>query len=268
MSNGVSWRLQTDVVTGTSLPRFTWMPNAQSLKVANRALEAIHGDWLLRSAAASEKIREWNMWSRGLGLILRREDHPLTQTRTEATYGSSGLVSMVDLGFWASEGSYVPRHLHGLTIDIGRDRLYEIASCAGDNVPYASSEIAGTERYLFRLGDFLRVCDVPTYKKFVELLESKAEEQARHVIGSQQEDVRHCLWHYIGDKKTIGENDELILYLTFSGLAVHTTTFWPNSDRGQCVLSRSPLNPIIIPYRELEPFMTPGPLRDELLAVP
>ena len=267
MSNGISWRLQTDIATGVRLPRFTWMPDVLNLKVVNRALDAVHGRLLVDSAYASGKIRESNYEERGMGLPVRREDHPLTQTRTEATYGSSGLASIVDLGFWASEGSYVPRHLHGLTIDIRRDRLYEIASCAGDDIPYASSDIAGAERYLFRLGDFLKVCDVPTYKKFVELLESKAQEQARRVVDSQQKDVKHCLWHYIGDKKTIGENDELFLYLTFFGLAVHTTTFWPNSDRGQCVLSGSPLNPVIIPYHELEPFMTPGPWRDELLSL-
>jgi hypothetical protein len=267
MPNGISWRLQTDTATGIGLPRVTWMPNAQNMKVVNRALDAVQGRLLVDSAYASEKIGEWNIWARGTGLAFRHEDHPLTQTRIEATYASSGLVSIVDLGFWASEGSYLPRHLRGLTIDIGRDRLYEIASCAGDDIPYAGNEIAGAERYLFRLGDFLRVCDVPTYKKFTELLEAKADEQARRALGSEQENVKHCLWHYIGDKKTVGENDELVLYLTFSGLAVHTTTFWPNSDLGQCVLSRSPLNPVIIPYRELEPFMTPGPWRDELLAL-
>jgi hypothetical protein len=267
LPSGVSWRLQTDIATGVALPRFTWMPNVQSLKVANRALDAMHGRLLVDSAYASEKIGELNYEERGLGLPRRREDHPLTQTRTEVTYATSGLISIVDLGYWASAGSYVPRHIHGLTFDIGRGRLHEIASCVGDDIPYASSEIAGTERYLFRLGNFLKVCDVPSYRRFVELLQSKAEEQARRVLGSQQDDIQHCLWHYIGDKKTIGENDEIVLYLTFAGLAVHNTTFWPNSDRGQCVLSRSPLNPVIIPYRELESFMSPGPWRDELLAL-
>ncbi len=267
MPNGISWRLQTDTGTGVRLPRFTWMPEVRKLKVVNRALDAVHGRLLVDSDYASEKIEESNYEERGMGLPVRRADHPLTQTRTEATYGSSGLVGIVDLGFWASEGSYLPRHLHGLTIDIDRNRLYEIAACAGDDVDYASGDIAGTERYLFRLGDFLKVCDVPTYKKFVELLERKAEEQAWPLVGSQQEDVKHCLWHFIGDKKTIGEGDELILYLTFSGLAVHTTTFWPNSDRGQCVLRPSPLNPVIIPYRDLEPFLMLGAIRDELLAL-
>ena len=266
LSNGISWRLQTDIATGVSLPRLTWMPHAYDMNAANRMLDAVHGKLLVDSADASGKIEEWNIWARGLGLPFRREDHPLTQTRTEVTYASRVLVSIVDLGFWASEGSYVPRHLHGLTIDIGRDRLYEIASCAGDDIRYASSDIAGEDRYLFRLGDFLKVCDAQAYRKFVNLLEAKGEEQARLMLGSQQEDVKHCLWHYIGDKKTIGENDELVLYLTFAGLAVHTTTFWPNSDQAQCVLSLSPLNPVIIPYRDLESFMTPGPIRDELLA--
>lgn len=267
LPNGISWRLQTDIATGVSLPRLTWIPHAHDMIAANHMLDAVQGKLLVDSTFASEKIGEWNIWARGLGLPFRREDHPLTQTRTEVTYASSGLVSIVDLGFWASEGSYVQRHLHGLTIDIGRHRLYEIASCAGDDVPYASSDIAGEDRYLFRLGDFLKVCDAQDYRRFVNLLEAKAEEQARLMLGSQQEDVKHCLWHYIGDKKTVGENDELVLYLTFAGLAVHTTTFWPNSDQTLCVISHSPLNPVIIPYRDLASFMRPGRIRDELLAL-
>jgi hypothetical protein len=48
-------------------------------------------------------------------------------------------------------------------------------------------------------------------------------------------------------------------------LAVHNTEYRPNSSRSYCTLLRSPVNPVIIPYRELEPFMIPGAWRDELL---
>jgi hypothetical protein len=54
------------------------------------------------------------------------------------------------------------------------------------------------------------------------------------------------------------------LYLTATGLAVHAAKFWPNMAR-HCLLRESAVNPVIIPYRALEPLMKPGAWRDELL---
>jgi hypothetical protein len=48
-------------------------------------------------------------------------------------------------------------------------------------------------------------------------------------------------------------------------LAVRNTEFGFIPARDNCVLERSTVNPLIIPYREVEPFMIPGPWRDELL---
>jgi hypothetical protein len=60
----------------------------------------------------------------------------------------------------------------------------------------------------------------------------------------------------------------MVLYLTFAGLAVQFTFFFPESDMGGCALFRTVLNPVIVPYRELQTFMHPGAWRDELLALP
>jgi hypothetical protein len=49
------------------------------------------------------------------------------------------------------------------------------------------------------------------------------------------------------------------LYLTPTGLAVFGKGW---SSRA---FNNITVNPIILPYRELEPFMKPGPWRDELL---
>jgi hypothetical protein len=267
LPNGVSWRLQTDVSTGLALPRFTWMPDAQSLKVANHALDVVHGSYLLESASASEDIRQGNKRVQGLGFPPFPETHPLVQIDTNVTYATSKLISVIDLGYWKQEGSYIPKRIRGLTVDLRQDRLYEISSCLGGDTPYASGGIVGPEKYLFRFGDLLKVCDVQTLERFIELFRSKAEQQARRVLGSQEHAVRSCIGHYIGGQEDIDEGQEIVLYLTFAGLAAHRTSFWPDPNRTTCALDRSALNPVIIPYRELEPFMTPGPWRDELLGL-
>ena len=57
------------------------------------------------------------------------------------------------------------------------------------------------------------------------------------------------------------------LYLTNTGLAFHNVWSLSNGEN-QCVDdAHNPFNPVIIPYRELEPFMNLGPLKDELLAI-
>jgi hypothetical protein len=183
------------------------------------------------------------------------------------TYATSRLISIVDLGYFKHEGSSVVRRISALTFDLERDRLYKIASCSAGDILHASDKMVGADKYLFRFGDLLKVCDHQTYRRFVELLASKAEQQARRVISSRQYEVRSCISHYIGDGKDFDEGQEIVLYLTFAGLAVHRTSFLPDPNQSTCALNRSALNPVIIPYRELEPFMTPGPWRDELLAL-
>ncbi len=64
--------------------------------------------------------------------------------------------------------------------------------------------------------------------------------------------------------RVVPDITEYVLYLTFDGLAVQITSYGPNSDKG-CALMFNALNPVIIPYRDLEHFMKSGPLRDELL---
>ena len=48
LANGVAWRLLTDVRTGLSVPRLTWMPDRDRLKIANGLFEAVHGELLVQ----------------------------------------------------------------------------------------------------------------------------------------------------------------------------------------------------------------------------
>jgi hypothetical protein len=59
-------------------------------------------------------------------------------------------------------------------------------------------------------------------------------------------------------------NNRMALYLTPTGLAVFDKG-WCSSTNPDCAFKNVTVNPVILPYRELEPFMKPGPWRDELL---
>lgn len=65
--------------------------------------------------------------------------------------------------------------------------------------------------------------------------------------------------------RSIDDEQEYVVYLTVGGLAVHLTEFWSNAESRSCPLELSSENPLIVPYRKLEPLMKPGPLREELL---
>jgi hypothetical protein len=57
----------------------------------------------------------------------------------------------------------------------------------------------------------------------------------------------------------------MALYLTPAGVAVFNNYWIPNSAKYCAFYDDITVNPIILTYRELEPFMKPGPWRDELL---
>jgi hypothetical protein len=105
----------------------------------------------------------------------------------------------------------------------------------------------------------LRICDHEANAKFIALLTRKSVLAGKQTAASEDSLVRQC-------REAENRNYEsLVLYLTFNGLAVHNTKYGSSADSGYCTTQRSAVNPLIVPYRELEPFMIPGPLSAELL---
>lgn len=268
LSNGISWRLQTDTISGVSLPRFTWMPRAQGLRVANLALDALHGDLLFAVASANDEIRRINRSRRLLGSLPLPLGHPLDQVITEVTYASSMLISMIDIGYWEAEGNSPLTRMSGMTIDLEEGRLYEKAPCPNEGQTVVGENGKRVEGF-FRFGDLLTVCDHAAYRKFMNLLRASAENAAGRVTESEQSAVAECLQHYRRPVPKIDEGDReevLALYLTFEGLAVQSAfDDFSNAKNGNCTTQRSAINPVVIPYHDLEPLMLPGPWRNELL---
>jgi hypothetical protein len=251
------------------------MPEAQSILTANRMLEMAHGGALLFSRLMGHRLDEINEWAREAGSTPFQYDRPVVQTDVGLTYATSTLVSVVDLGYVEHEGTGVPRIIRGLTFDLRTKQMFRIEACPGSDIAYGSevygaNGITADGKYsikvpgnsLFQFGKLLWVCDRESYLKFVELLTAKAARVAEQTAGSKDPAVEWC-----SEKAGpfIGEDQEIVLYLTFNGLAVHNTEYRPNAARSYCTLQRSQVNPVILPYRELQPFMIPGAWRDELL---
>ena len=266
LPNGIAWRLHTDEVTRLAAPRITWMPDKSAMRRANALLQVIHGGALVMAAQVERKFDEENT-SRGI----TGPEYKLTlakgmeQTDVALTYAGSRLASMIDLGYVETGGSSGHRVIRTLTLDLMNGTIRRIDKCPGRSEPYGSDE-QDLRTLEFQFLDLLRVCDQNSFGKFTALLRSHGSRLAQ---SAPPEDplVRNCIHHYRGEVAHIGGDLSLQLYLAFEGLAVMNIWFWPNVSNSVCALRRSALNPVIIPYRELEPFMIPGPQRDELLAL-
>lgn len=271
LPNGIAWRLFTDAKTRIAMPRITWMPDVRSLRTANRLLEDAHGGALWRSAAAREHLEELDEGYRARGdmLISPIVDAPYVQTDIDLTYASSALMSVVEghyevFDFNANIGS-----LEGKTFDLRRATAFGLTECTGKSVGDGEETPPGkAERDpLFEFGDLLRVCDRDALRDFVRLLRTHAEKGAERAANDKDIFVTQCI-EYFRKPTYIGEQNSLRLYLTFKGLAVQVGFDYLDwGSNSACSDARTAINPVIIPYRELEPFMQPGPWRDELLAL-
>ncbi len=228
LSNGVAWRLQTDVGSNASAPRITWMADRQAMLRANRLFEAIHGLVLLDNEAAKFNGPQDN---------LPTPYHPTTQTEVAVTYASSRWVSYVELGWEASEGTAVSRILTGRVLDLEEQTYFSIKSC---------------------FGNLLEICDDTSAKAFEALRAEKTEAATK---ANRDPGAANCA----AEMARSSHAPTFFLYLTQAVLAIHDTAFTFSAVRF-CALARNRINPAIIPYRDLAPFMKPGPLKDELLA--
>ncbi len=180
LSNGVAWRLLIDTPTGLAVPRITWMPDGRAMQKANRLLDAIHGQELVGYAGQAkywqevyeEAAREGEKDNSGVSLMIPR-DHFIQQHIAALTYATSKLVSYYDVGTPATDGmSKVPRP-YGQILDLQQGKVFSIESCAEED---ESSASAGHDsEVMFRLGDWLEVCDMEAVTSFLRLYAKNLE---------------------------------------------------------------------------------------------
>jgi hypothetical protein len=246
------------VGSNLALPRMTWMPDPRSTRTANELLDMVHGGAMLFADYMRLFLEVENEQRRRDGWRLMEYDHPIIQTDVDLTYATPALMSVVDFEWVFTDWQRVStRIIRGLTFDLRTGEMFRIEACAGSLHPYG----AKGGNYRFQFGKLLRLCDTESYLAFVRLLEAKAAVLAERAARLKDR-LAYC--SEIGGR-VVAPLQEIVLYLTFKGLAVLNTEYDPVSRRDSCTLERNPYNPIILPYRELEPFMIPGAWRDELL---
>lgn len=252
LPNGVSWRLLTDLRSGIAIPRVTWMPNRRHLRMANQLLATVHGGEMLVEG------NERQIWQRFTQRTL--PGHALEQWDVDLTYAGPRLMSIMSGASSLTGGSGTPGYLRGLTFDLEAGTMTAVSACSGGPHPYATARAAGhPSDYWFAYGKLLQLCDATNYRNFIALVKALDDARpARHLPPSISNRTKGCVeWPH---EPLVREKQEYALYLTFSGLAVQV-------GGSECPLARRADNPIIVPYRLLEPFLLPGPGRDELLSV-
>jgi hypothetical protein len=252
LPNGVAWRLLTDTGTGISMPRLTWMPDARSVRTANDMLDKVHGAEMLMDEAEWRSLQDVNEYRRREGIPPLRFRHAIVQDDVRLTYASKRLVSLVELALLQSEGNHWPAIMRGLTLDLERAEIFHVETCPDTIQVYGSRLRPGEGNYRFRYGELLNLCEQESYRKFIALVKAHAPPPARPNAFF----IRECPENL--DHPHIAEDQEYILYLTFQGLAVQAASWI-------CPIRGAPPNVVIVPYQDLEPFMQPGPWRDELL---
>jgi hypothetical protein len=165
LPNGVSWRLVTDLESGITMPRLTWMRDRQRLLAANRLLERLHGGEMLIEAAWRRSVQEFYLAQEpAIARSILRDlatEHAIIQKDAALTYAGKRLISLVAGGWFFSSGSHPPDWRRALTFDLDTAAVVEVTPCPG------VGHSADDRDPLFRYGPLLELCDKATYRRFV-----------------------------------------------------------------------------------------------------
>jgi hypothetical protein len=245
LSSGVAWRLLIDVRTRAAVPRITWMADRKSLFKANALFDALHGAALVGYDIEDLERRRQELygWHNGRPPDVAKPPYFIPEN-VAVTYATSRLVSYVEV-----ERRFVGVmnvDVRGRVLDLEQGQIREIDGCRGSD--------DGRD---FRFGDWLEVCGDAAYERFKALWVDKLRQAVTKAraqgadLSEEASDIPENLKRY---------SERIALYLTPTGVAV-VDKAWG----GPRVFKNIVVNPVILPYRDLEPFMKPGPWRDDVL---
>jgi hypothetical protein len=243
------------------MPRLTWMRDERRLATANRLLEQVQGREIQAERVGwRDVVESENAFRRGAGVPPLTDRHGLVQSDIDLTYAGFHLMSLRASGQFASAGNHPDDLVRGLTFDLDKGAIFQVASCNVAQRYGFSDRDYPHGNFAFRYGDLIDLCDPSRYRDFIALVkEVDNSRPIRHLPSSTSDRAKGCIEDF--DEPLVREQQEYALYLTFAGLAVQVTGH-------ECPVFRTPDNPIIVPYRRLEPLMQPGPWKDELLGLP
>jgi hypothetical protein len=235
--------LLIDARTGAAVPRITWMGDQKSLFKANALFDAVHGAALVGYDVENLERRRQELYNDGRPPNAIKLPYFVPES-VVVTYATSRLVSYVEVKR-RLVGS-ISVDVRGRVLDLERGQITEISGCRNSN-----------DWRDFRFGEWLEVCGDSAYESFKALWGDKLR-QAVAKARAQGADLSEAASEI---PETLKRYDERIaLYLTPTGLAVVDKT-WIGPRAFKNVM----VNPVILPYRDLEPFMKPGPWRSDML---
>jgi hypothetical protein len=254
LANGVTWRLLTDTRTGAAAPRIVWMADQKALLKANTLFEAVHGEALVQYELRDLHRRraELDGWEDGSVPFWVVRPPYFKPEAVALTYATPRLVSYVEVRREVRAMS-TGADVYGRVLDLEKGRIKEIEGCALYHYDYGYGN--------FRLGAWLDVCQDEAYQSFMALWQDRLR-QAIETARERGDKVSEQCGNHMGPLRPKGRR--MALYLTPAGLAVFNLDWIPNSTE-YCAFKKISVNPIVLPFRELEPFMKPGHWRDELL---
>jgi hypothetical protein len=238
LANGVAWRLHVDAPTGIAQPRITWMTDVGAMRRANRLFDALHA---CGAVIAGNLPRIWQV-----------------PGSVRLTYATPQLASSIEVGGARLEERDkelpVP---DGYILDLVRGEIVGLGRCDRESKLHTLAD-------RFALDGLLDTCAPGAHDRFLALWKREVEATAR--LPSYRRDVEAKARYCSIDLQIKWVGDLLFgLHLTLSGLAVRIVWMWPRSARSSCTDLNSPYDTVIIPWHDLEPFLKPGPWRDELL---
>jgi hypothetical protein len=250
LGNGVVWRLLTDVRTGAAVPRLTWMTDRKSLLKANALFDALHGAAIVGYDIDDLERQRMELyeWYAGKPPDVTKPPYFVSEM-VAVTYATSRLVSYVEVRREFGMNS-ISGDVRGLVLDLERGKIEEIEGCRNLD-----------DWRNFRFGEWLEVCGDAAYERFMALWADKVR-QAVTKARARGEKLSEEAGELV--ETGVRYNNRMALYLTPTGLAVFNKG-WCSSTNPDCAFKNVTVNPVILSYRELEPFMKPGPWRDELL---
>lgn len=269
LSNGVAWRLFIDAATGLAMPRITWMPDRLAMRTANRIFDGLQGaDSIIYASLAAEwqeiyeeAAQEDKKAGPGMSFMIPR-DHFTWQEMVALTYATSRFVSYFAVYEQATTGMSKRPRPHGWIIDLEKGKRLFMATCQQEDGSPSPDWLG--QGMKFRVEGFLEVCDTESVTAFVALYNKHLELATKSAAFRHDPYAEYCKEELVPLALLDPAGWYLAVYLTVKGLAVHLSEFSSHAGRN-CLRQASAVIPVIIPYRELEPFMKSGPLRDELL---
>lgn len=255
LPNGVRWRLLLDTRTGTRMPRLVSVTAQQRMARVNRFLEMSHGRAI---SQADDYGRIWlgnNTIRRTVHHLPPHVPRPL-QSHVQLTYATSQFVQFIEFHVMEDENGERSERWNGKLFDVWKGIVVSLR-CPRPKPGDQSARfwIPDPPGIFFSCKDFPRQSFLEVVRQWA-LRGIPVEERN----APPQLDGCHRIAHRLARQDV-----DIEAYLTSAGLALLEADLRLPAAPIKCASGLPYGDPVVVPYRDLVPFIQRGALRDELL---